>query len=76
MCWERSIWRRDQKYSGDLVGYIDSRRVSAKVILFGEIDREIKSSAFEVTGRYDFQGLESMIREKDIDVFLLPSIWP
>ena len=60
----------------DLVGYIDSRRVSAKVILFGEIDREIKSSAFEVTGRYDFQGLESMIREKDIDVFLLPSIWP
>jgi GT2 family glycosyltransferase len=60
----------------NLVDYIDSRDLPVDVILFGEIDVEIRSHAFEVTGRYDFECLESMIRERDIDVFLVPSIWP
>jgi GT2 family glycosyltransferase len=60
----------------DLVAHIDSRRLPVKVILFGEIDIEIKSPSFEVTGRYDIERLEPIILEKKIDVFLLPSIWP
>jgi len=60
----------------ELVEYIDDRRLPVNVILFGEIDIEIKSASFEVTGRYDIEYLESIVVEKNIDVFLLPSIWP
>jgi O-antigen biosynthesis protein len=60
----------------DLVEYIDTRRLAVKVILFGEIDVEINSPSFEVTGRYDIEHLEPIILAKNIDVFLLPSIWP
>jgi FkbM family methyltransferase len=60
----------------ELVEYIDRHQLPVKVILFGEIDLAIKSPAFEITGRYDLERLESIVLEKDIDVFLLPSIWP
>jgi glycosyltransferase involved in cell wall biosynthesis len=67
---------KGSKVVRDLVEYIDRRKLPAKVILFGEIDLAIKSPAFEATGRYDLECLESIILDKDIDVFLLPSIWP
>jgi FkbM family methyltransferase len=60
----------------DLVKYIDSRRLPVKVILFGEIDVEIRSASFEATGRYEIERLEAMVVEMNVDVFLLPSIWP
>jgi O-antigen biosynthesis protein len=60
----------------DLVKYIDARRLPVKVVLFGEIDVEIRSASFEATGRYDIESLEAMVLEANIDVFLLPSIWP
>jgi FkbM family methyltransferase len=60
----------------DLVEHIDKRRLSVKVILFGEIDIQIISESFEVTGRYDIECLQSIVLEKKVDVFLLPSIWP
>ena len=60
----------------ELVNHIENHQLAAKVILFGEIDIAISSASFEVTGRYDIGCLESLILEKKIDVFLLPSIVP
>jgi glycosyltransferase involved in cell wall biosynthesis len=60
----------------ELVEYIDCRRLAAKVILFGEIDIQINSVSFEATGRYEIERLDELVLQRDIDVFLLPSIWP
>jgi glycosyltransferase involved in cell wall biosynthesis len=32
--------------------------------------------SFEETGRYELDNLEALVEQKNIDVFLLPSIWP
>jgi glycosyltransferase involved in cell wall biosynthesis len=60
----------------DLVEYIDQEKLDCKVVLFGEIDIRIDSNAFELTGRYKMENLEAIVDQKNIDVFLLPSVWP
>jgi GT2 family glycosyltransferase len=60
----------------DLVEYIDQQKIDCKVVLFGEIDIRIDSMSFEETGRYELDNLEALVEQKNIDVFLLPSIWP
>jgi O-antigen biosynthesis protein len=60
----------------DLVRYIDSNNLSAKIVLIGDINVPIGGKAFEMTGRYDIKDLERIVSERNIDIFLVPSIWP
>ncbi|MCB5197373.1 glycosyltransferase [Deefgea salmonis] len=59
-----------------LVNYFDESDIPAKLILIGEISIPIMSSSFEKTGRYNKNELEKIVLDKEIDVFLIPSIWP
>jgi GT2 family glycosyltransferase len=59
-----------------LADHIDKHRIEAKVILIGEISISIASSSFEKTGRYNKKNLEQIVLEKEIDIFLIPSVWP
>jgi len=59
-----------------LVEHIDTHNIKAKVILIGEISVSFASPSFEKTGRYDKNNLEQIVLEKEIDIFLIPSVWP
>lgn len=58
---------------------IEKEERTVKIILIGEDDGEDKipvGKRFEKTGRYQREDLPRLIQEKDIDVFLISSIWP
>lgn len=59
-----------------LVKHIDNNGLKAKVILIGEISIPIASLSFEMTGRYDKNDLEKIVKEREIDIFLIPSVCP
>jgi len=59
-----------------LVRTIEERGLDINVVLIGEISEHIKSDRFHVTGRYERGELPSLVKEHEIDIFLIPSICP
>jgi len=60
----------------DLVKTIEERNLKINIVLIGEISEYIKSEHFHVTGRYERDALPQLVKEHEIDIFLLPSICP
>lgn len=60
----------------NLVEYIDSNGINAKIVLIGEISTPIDSPSFQATGRYNREELPDLVKQYSIDKFLIPSIWP
>jgi glycosyltransferase involved in cell wall biosynthesis len=60
----------------DLVKTIEEQNLKINIVLIGEISEFIKSEHFHVTGRYEREALPQLIKEHEIDIFLLPSICP
>jgi len=59
-----------------LIRTIEERGLDINIVLIGEISEYIKSDRFHVTGRYEREKLPSLVREHQIDIFLIPSICP
>lgn len=59
-----------------LVQTIDRDNLNIKIVVIGEINETIRSEKFSFTGRYQRSELSNIIKEKKVDVFLMPSIWP
>jgi glycosyltransferase involved in cell wall biosynthesis len=55
---------------------IEEKNLKINIVLIGEISEYIKSEHFYVTGRYEREALPQLIKEHEIDIFLLPSICP
>ena len=60
----------------DLVEYIDNNKINAKVIVIGSLHLKIESNSLEITGEYKRSNLENIVKNKNINRFLIPSIWP
>lgn len=60
----------------DLVSYIEKNQLNICVKLIGISDEKIESPVFSQTGRYTKGELPRLTLEQDIDIFLIPSIWP
>jgi GT2 family glycosyltransferase len=60
----------------DLVASIEDDALPIKVVVIGEITEPIHSECFSVTGAYDRNHLGNLIIQHQIDIFLIPSIWP
>lgn len=60
----------------NLVEYIDSNKINAKVIVIGNLHLKIESNSLEITGEYERSDLENIVISKNINRFLIPSIWP
>jgi len=60
----------------DLVKIIEERDLKINIVLIGEISEYIKSEHFHVSGRYEREALPELIKEHEIDIFLIPSICP
>jgi len=59
-----------------MIQSIERENLDIKLVLVGEMSEDIKSDHFYVTGRYTREELPAIIKDKKIDIFLIPSIWP
>lgn len=59
-----------------MVRIIEREKLNVRIILIGSSSKEIKSEAFRQTGAYTRDSIPRLILENDIDIFLIPSIWP
>ena len=57
---------------------IEREQRDIKIVLIGEEDGSVIPTGkhFEKTGRYEVEDIPWLVLEKDVDLFLLPSIWP
>ena len=59
-----------------MIQLIERDNLDINIVVIGEITEPIKSKHFHSTGRYKRDDLPSIIQEHDIDIFIIPSIWP
>ena len=59
-----------------LAGYIEENELNIRLRLIGTSDEEIESPVFSQTGRYSREEIPRLTLEQDIDMFLIPSVWP
>lgn len=55
---------------------IDTEHSEARVVLIGTSQQDIASPSFSQTGKYTRAELPKLALEQDIDIFLIPSVWP
>ena len=62
----------------EMLDYIEKKQLDIHIVLIGYLDEQVKieNKRFIVTGRYSVGELPKKIYQYDIDVFLIPSIWP
>jgi glycosyltransferase involved in cell wall biosynthesis len=60
----------------ELVEYIDTKDLNARIVVFGETSIEIKSPNFKKTGRYNSKQLPNLIKKENVSFFIIHSIWP
>lgn len=60
----------------ELAEIIERNRLDIRIILIGSSSRKIKSPVYRETGPYTRDSIPRLILENDIDIFLIPSIWP
>ncbi len=59
-----------------LAARIEEEQLNIRIILIGSSEKEIRSSVFKETGEYTRENIPNLLLANDIDVFLIPSIWP
>lgn len=59
-----------------LAEYIEENGLNIRLRLIGTSDEEIESTVFSQTGRYTREEIPRLTLEQDIDMFLIPSVWP
>lgn len=60
----------------ELLREIERRGLNARVVLIGYSVEPIDSPLFSETGRYSPDSIPALTLKQDIDMFLIPSIWP
>ena len=60
----------------DLIKLIEDKKLPICVTLIGSSSRMIESKLYKETGSYTRDSIPRLILENDIDMFLIPSIWP
>lgn len=60
----------------EMIRYIEKENLNIKIKLIGISDENIDSPVFSCTGRYSRAQLPWLTMQEDIDIFLIPSIWP
>lgn len=60
----------------ELLAEVEKRNLNIRVILIGTCTEKIDSPFFSETGKYSSDSIPKLTLKHDIDVFLIPSIWP
>lgn len=59
-----------------LLGIIERDNLNIRIVLIGSTPEKINSPVFKETGAYTRDSIPRLLLENDIDIFLIPSIWP
>jgi len=59
-----------------LIQTVERDNLDIKVVVVGEMAEHVKSNHFHTTGRYKRDELPNIIKSEQIDMFIIPSIWP
>jgi glycosyltransferase involved in cell wall biosynthesis len=59
-----------------MVQIIERDHLDIRVVIIGEITETIHSKHFHTTGRYQREVISDLIHIHQIDIFLIPSVWP
>jgi GT2 family glycosyltransferase len=59
-----------------MIQLIERDNLDINVVVIGEITETISSEHFKSTGKYRREDLPQIIKDEQIDIFLIPSIWP
>ena len=60
----------------DLIAEIEEEGLNIKIALIGSSTEKINSPIFKETGKYSRDSIPRLTLKQDIDIFLIPSIWP
>ncbi|MDD3415384.1 MAG: glycosyltransferase [Lachnospiraceae bacterium] len=60
----------------ELLHYIEMQGLEVRIILLGESETGLKDKNYIETGKYNREMLPRLVLENDLDIFLIPSIWP
>ncbi len=60
----------------EMTHIIEKEHLDIDIVVIGEVSEAINSKHFKVTGRYKRDNLPKIIQDNQIDIFLIPSIWP
>lgn len=55
---------------------IEKYQLDVRIILLGESEKGLENKYYRETGHYNREMLPKLVLEEDIDIFLIPSIWP
>ncbi len=67
---------KGSKIVSEIVKIIESNNYNMRVVVIGPFSENIKSKKLVVTGKYNQNEIEKLAKENQIDIFLIPSIWP
>ncbi len=59
-----------------LAQHIQRESLAVEIVLFGESSGLKKYRCVKKMGRYSLEGLQGIVAQESIDIFLIPSIWP
>lgn len=59
-----------------MVDIIEKENLNIRIVLIGSSSKALKSPVYKETGTYTRDSIPKLILENDIDIFLIPSIWP
>lgn len=60
----------------DMLHIIEQKELDVNIILIGKSEEDIHSKYFRQTGVYKKEELPWLVCENDIDIFMIPSVWP
>lgn len=69
-------YKKGLDFVKQMLQIIDEKGLNIRIALIGESDEPIKSPSFTMTGRYSREQIPRLTLEQDIDIFMIPSIWP
>lgn len=60
----------------EMVEIIENENKNNKIVIIGEFSEKIKSNKLIVHGKYKQNEIIDLVEKYNIDIFLIPSIWP
>jgi|GEM_PF-314687 len=59
-----------------MLAIIEEEQKNIQIIIIGEIATSVNSKHLKITGKYTHDSLPHIIQTSNIDIFLIPAIWP
>ncbi len=60
----------------EMVAYLNENSMKLHLVVIGDTAEEVHSSFLTVTGQYQREDIPDLVKEHDVDVFFIPSVWP